>query len=138
VKRLLVAASLAVLSGLLAVGCWLEVWNWHGEAIVRWRIEGRVDPAACAEHGVEQVEVRALDAHGQTSATITARCDVFLATAWLDPGWYTAELTPRGAQGAPLARPRRTSTFHVPYHGTGVGEVDFPRTAFSTPSITVR
>src|SRR5262249_34912859 len=121
--RRLVVAGLALL-----VGCWLEVWNARGEAAVRWRIQERVDAAACAAHAIDQVEVRVIDAPGDTKASVTAPCADFIATARVDPGWYTAEVTARGTGAT-----RRTEAFHVPYHGAGGASVDFPASAFATP-----
>jgi hypothetical protein len=119
-------ASLVV----LATACWLEVWNPRGDAAVRWRIEEYSDPARCAAHQAEKAFVRILDAHGKGAAVVTAPCASFLVTAAVDPGWYTAEVTLRDAEGAPVSVTSKTSPFYVPYHGRASAVADFASNAF--------
>ncbi|CAN5887315.1 hypothetical protein BH11MYX4_BH11MYX4_55490 [soil metagenome] len=114
-RLLLVAAAVLVLGALLAAGCWLDVGLWHpaGHATLRWTVDGQVDRTACTRRGADRVEVRAVDAWGDTHTRATPRCDAFAETLALPSGWYHAELTMVDGAGRAVSDTLSTETFRV-------------------------
>lgn len=93
------AAALA--AGTVLSGCALSVEPFPppvvgssiGTVTVNWLVQGRSDPAACAEVGATRMEVVVYDANGRPVARETAWCGDFSLTMPLPEGDYTADAT---------------------------------------------
>jgi hypothetical protein len=128
-RLLLLVASMLILGGLVAGGCWLDVGPWHhtGYATLQWTIERSRDLNACARRKADRMEIRIIDSRGRTETHWTARCDLFEDTVLLDTGWYHADLTLIDTSGQNVSSALSTESFRVVHHAsTLVAAVDFP------------
>jgi hypothetical protein len=135
---LLAATAVVVVSGaVVAGGCWLDVGRFRresGDLVVQWRIDGRVDPDACAQHEAAQVaiDIRTDDERGtQADAFVNPACAAFSDTIRLEEGWYRADLKMFDGAGRGVSSTVTTDSFYVFRRRSVVVAVDFPVTAFS-------
>jgi hypothetical protein len=115
IRIMLAAFAVIALGATFAAGCWLGVgpWDHEGEVVLRWTIDGRSNPDACARIGAARVAIRAVDAWGDADAFARPECTDFEEVLSLDSGRYHAELTMVDDDGRPVTPTLRTETFRI-------------------------
>lgn len=105
-------ASTSIALGLLGAACWFP--HVYGTATLAWTIEGRADPALCAEHDATFVHVVVRDDDEDVVIDDDWRACRDLDVRYvLRRGWHHATLTLADANRAALSPSRETGRFYV-------------------------
>jgi hypothetical protein len=100
-----------------------------GTLVVDWTVDGSKDPAACADFGVDSVDIVVLTRRGELVDELQPYCERFAATVDLVPGAYSIEATLQDADGVLITTTVQANARVYDLEST-VTPVDFPADSF--------